>query len=179
MRLHRIHACVAVATLVVGAIQAPRLALANGVGENAVWQFQTSGDKVNQAAVQDMIQKRAMGYYNAPVYTTNIDRQFNCNQSANATGSDGTQGASALSPSNSGATSGATGNANSNTGGVDGSRSSSHQGNSGSVGSSTNGNTNTQVTGHSTQALNNNQHNSGNQSASVAGSTGCSFGVLN
>ncbi|MDB5752991.1 MAG: hypothetical protein JWP65_3412 [Ramlibacter sp.] len=154
-------------------------ALANGVGENAGWQFQTSADKVNQAAVQDMIQKRNMGYYTAPVYTTNIERQINCNQSANATGNDSNQGAAALSPTNSGATSGATGNANSNTGGADGSQSSSDQGNSGSVGSSVNGNTTTDVNGKSTQALNNNQHNSGSQNASLAGSTGCTFGVLN
>lgn len=161
------------------AVAAVPAALANGAGESAAWQFQTSADKVNQAAVQDMIQKRNMGYYTAPVYTTNIDRQINCNQSANATGNDSNQGAAALSPSNSGATSDSTGNANTNTGGVDGSTSSSEQGNSGSVGSSVNGNTTTHVNGNSTQALNNNQHNSGSQTASVAGSTGCAFGVLN
>jgi hypothetical protein len=161
------------------ALAAVPAALANGVGENAAWQFQTSADKVNQAAVQDMIQKRNMGYYTAPVYTTNIDRQINCNQSASATGNDSNQGAAALSPSNSGATSDSTGNANTNTGGVDGSTSSSDQGNSGSVGSSVNGNTTTHVSGSADQALNNKQNNSGNQTASVAGSTGCTFGVLN
>lgn len=161
------------------ALAAVPAALANGVGENAAWQFQTSADKVNQAAVQDMIQKRNMGYYTAPVYTTNIDRQINCNQSASATGNDSNQGAAALSPSNSGATSDSTGNANTNTSGVDGSTSSSDQGNSGSVGSSVNGNTTTHVSGSADQALNNKQNNSGNQTASVAGSTGCTFGVLN
>lgn len=161
------------------ALVAAPVALANGAGESAAWQFQTSTDKVNQAAVQDMIQKRNMGYYTAPVYTTNIDRQINCNQSANATGNDSNQGAAALSPSNSGATSDSTGNANTNTGGVDGSQSSSEQGNSGSVGSSVNGNTTTHVSGSADQALNSKQNNSGNQSASVAGSTGCTFGVLN
>ena len=164
---------------VVLAVIAVPAALANGVGENAAWQFQTSADKVNQAAVQDMIQKRNMGYYTAPVYTTNIERQINCNQSANATGNASDQGASALSPSNSGATSGATANSNSNTGGATGGQSSSDQGNSGTVGSSVNGNTTTQVEGNATQALNNSQHNSGSQSASVSGSTGCTFGVLN
>lgn len=155
------------------------VALANGAGESASWQFQTSTDKVNQAVVQDMIQKRKSGYYNAPVYTTNIDRQINCNQSANATGNVSDQGAAALSPSNSGATSDANGNANTNTGGVEGSTSSTDQGNSGSVGSSIKGNTTTQVNGSADQALNSKQNNSGNQSASVAGSTGCTFGVLN
>lgn len=161
------------------ALAAVPAALANGAGESAAWQFQTSADKVNQAAVQDMIQKRNMGYYTAPVYTTNIDRQINCNQSANATGNASDQGAAALSPSNSGATSDSTGNANTNTGGADGGQSSSDQGNSGSVGSSVNGNTTTAVSGSADQALNNNQNNSGTQTASVAGSTGCTFGVLN
>jgi hypothetical protein len=161
------------------ALVATPAALANGAGESASWQFQTSADKVNQATVQDMIQKRNMGYYTAPVYTTNIDRQINCNQSANATGNDSSQGAAALSPSNSGATSDSTGNANTNTSGADGSKSSSDQGNSGSVGSSVNGNTTTHVSGSADQALNSRQNNSGNQSASVAGSTGCTFGVLN
>ncbi|MDB5930429.1 MAG: hypothetical protein JWR60_2136 [Polaromonas sp.] len=161
------------------ALAAVPVALANNVSESVAWQFQTSADKVNQAAVQDMIQKRNMGYYTAPVYTTNIDRQINCNQSANATGNISDQGAAALSPSNSGATSDSTGNANTNTSGVDGSTSSSDQGNSGSVGSNVNGNTTTHVSGSADQALNNKQNNSGNQSASVAGSTGCTFGVLN
>ncbi|CAN5401532.1 hypothetical protein BH10PSE16_BH10PSE16_33360 [soil metagenome] len=159
------------------ALVAAPAALANGAGESASWQFQTSTDKVNQAAVQDMIQKRNMGYYTAPVYTTNIERQINCNQSANATGNESSQGAAALSPSNSGATSNSTGNAN--TSGADSGLTSNDQGNSGSVGSSINGNTTTHVTGSADQALNNNQNNSGNQAASVAGSTGCTFGVLN
>jgi hypothetical protein len=161
------------------ALAAAPAALANGAGENASWQFQTSADKVNQAALQDMIQKRNMGYYTAPVYTTNIGRQINCNQSANATGNDSNQGAAALSPSTGGATSASTGNANTNNGGADGSKSGNDQGNSGSVGSSVNGNTTSHVSGSADQALNNNQNNSGNQSASVAGSTGCTFGVLN
>src|SRR5690606_1082477 len=110
-------------------------AQANGAGENAPWQFQTSSDKANQAVIQDMIQKRNMGYYTAPVYTTNIARQINCNQTASAVGNESSQGAAALSPSNSGATSDATGNANNTSGGAAGGTSSSDQGNSGSVGS--------------------------------------------
>ncbi|WP_293634933.1 hypothetical protein [Polaromonas sp.] len=160
------------------AMVAAPAALANGVGENISWQFQTSADKVNQAVVQDMIQKRKSGYYNAPSYTTNIDRQINCNQSSNATGNNSSQGAAALSPSNSGATSDATGNANANTDSAGGTASNS-QGNSGSVGSSIKGSTTTDVNGSSSQALNNHQNNSGTQTASLAGSTGCTFGVLN
>lgn len=164
---------------VVLAVIAVPFAMANGAGESAPWQFQTSADKVNQAVLQDMIQKRNMGYYTAPVYTTNIDRQINCNQSANATGNQSSQGAAALSPSNSGASSDATGNANTNAGGLGGGTSNSDQGNSGSVGSNVNGNTSTTVSGSADQALNNGQDNSGNQTASVSGSTGCTFGVLN
>ncbi|WP_236581407.1 hypothetical protein [Hydrogenophaga sp. BPS33] len=164
---------------VVLAVIAVPFALANGPGENAAWQFQSSADKVNQAVIQDMIQKRNMGYYTAPVYTTNIARQINCNQTASAVGNESSQGAAALSPSNSGATSDATGNANNNSGGAAGGTSNSDQGNSGSVGSNVNGNTTTEVRGSADQALNNQQGNSGTQSASLAGSTGCSFGVLN
>lgn len=163
------------------ALVAAPAALANGVGENISWQFQTRADKVNQAVVQDMIQKRKSGFYSPPNYTTNIDRQFNCSQTPNAIGNDSNQGASALSPSNSGSKSDATGNANANTSGAGGAggTASNSQGNSGSVGSSINGSTNTDVNGSSSQALNNNQNNSGNQSASLTGSTACTFGVLN
>lgn len=161
------------------AVMAIPAALANGAGESAPWQFQTPADKAHQAMVLEMVQKRNMGYYTAPVYTTNIDRQINCNQSANATGNESSQGAAALSPSNSGATSDATGNDNTNSGGANGSTANSDQANSGSVGSSVRGNTNTRVRGSADQALNNRQDNSGDQSAGVTGSYGCTFGVLN
>lgn len=157
------------------AVLAAPVALANNVSESIAWQFQTSADKVNQAAVQDMIQKRNMGYYTAPVYTTNIDRQINCNQSANATGNISDQAAAALAPSNSGASGITKGNESTSTDG----QTSNDQGNSGGVGTHINGNTTTAVSGSADQALNNNQNNSGNQSASVSGSTGCTFGVLN
>jgi len=153
-------------------------ALANGPGENGNWQFPTSAEKVNQAAIQDMIQKRNMGYYTAPVYTTNIARQINCNQTASATGNQGSQGAAALSPSTSGATSNSTGNANANTNSATGT-SASDQANSGTVASNVNGNTSAGVSGTSSQALNSTQTNSGTQGANVTGSTGCTFGALN
>lgn len=162
----------------VAVITAPT-AMANGAGESAAWQFQTRADKAHQAMVLDMMNKRNMGFYTAPVYTTNIDRQINCNQTADATGNLSSQGAAALTPSNSGATSTATGNDNTNTGGSNGSSSSSDQANSGSVGANVKGDTNTHVRGSADQALNNRQDNSGDQSASVSGSNGCTFGVLN
>ncbi len=37
--------------------------MANNVGENSAWQFQTSADKANQAAIQDMVQRRKAGSY--------------------------------------------------------------------------------------------------------------------
>jgi hypothetical protein len=155
-------------------------ASANNVGENAAWQFQTSADKVNQAAVQDMIQKRKSGYYAAPVYTTNIDRQFNCNVTASALGNDGTNSTIANSPSTTGASSTSVGNDNATqVRGGDGSLADTAQTNTGSVGSFVRGSTNTNVEGWSRQALNSDQRNTGDQSAQVTGSSACAFGTIN
>jgi len=153
---------------------------ANNVGENVAWQFQTSADKVNQAAIQDMIQKRRSGYYAAPIYTTNIERQYNCNVSATAQGNQGTNNMIANSPTTSGSTASATGNDNhthvdgpgTGTAGTD-------QDNSGSVRSSIDGGTSTSVRGSADQALNSEQTNSGDQYASVEGASACQFGLLN
>lgn len=157
-------------------------AAANNVGENVAWQFQTSADKVNQAAVQDMLQKRRSGYYAAPVYTTIIDRQYNCNVNATAQGNDGTNSTVANSPSNSGAAANATGNDNTTQirggSGADIDNAAA-QANSGAVGSYVHGSTSTNVAGWSSQALNSNQSNTGNQSAQVSGSSACAFGALN
>jgi len=153
---------------------------ANNVSENSAWQFQSSVDRVNQAAIQDMIRKRKSGYYAAPSYTTNIGRQYNCNVTANAVGNDGNNSTVANSPSNSGANSKANGNENtSGVAGGKGSQANTGQGNSGSVGSSVNGSTNTDVTGWASQALNSHQNNSGDQRAQVNGSSACAFGALN
>jgi len=155
-------------------------ALANNVGENVAWQFQTSADKVNQAAVQDLMQKRRSGYYAAPVYNTYIDRQYNCDLSANATGNHGTNSTVANSPGTSGANANATGNDNATDVGNTGSSTvGSGQANSGTVGAGIHGGTSSYVSGYASQALNSNQTNSGNQSASVSGSSACVFGALN
>lgn len=154
--------------------------LANNVGENTAWQFQTSADKVNQAVIQDMIQKRKTGYYAAPVYTTNIERQYNCNVSASAQGNQGTNNTIANSPTTSGASANSTGNDNETH--VDGPGSgsaTSGQDNSGSVRSSIDGSTIIRVRGSADQALNSEQTNSGNQYASVDGASACQFGALN
>ena len=158
--------------------------LANNAGENAAWQFQSAADKVNAAAVQDMIQKRKSGYYAAPVtnnnYITNIDHQYNCDVAANATGSQGTNSTVANSPSSAGASSQSTGNANqADVGTYGATQVGSNQTNTGVVGAAAAGNTANYVNGTAWQALNSNQTNSGNQSASVSGSTACAYGALN
>jgi hypothetical protein len=154
-------------------------ASANNVGENAAWQFQTSADKVNQAALQDMIQKRKSGYYAAPTYTTNIGRQYNCNVTATAQGNSGSNSAIANSPSTSGASADSVGNENWTDSDGGGGNVGTGQSNGGSVGSSVHGSTNTHVDGTATQALNSTQSNTGNQSAAVDGSSACAFGALN
>jgi len=155
-------------------------AQANGVGENQAWQFQTTADKVNQAAIQDMIQKRKSGYYAAPVYTTNIERQYNCDVNASAQGNQGSNTSIANSPTTTGSSSRAIGNDNATdingTGTAD---AGSFQGNDGDIGSRIDGGTRTSVHGSAQQALNSDQSNTGDQVASVDGSTACQFGALN
>lgn len=171
-----VHVALVVALLLVAA---PR-AQANNAGENAAWQFQTSTDKVNQAAVQDMIRKQKSGYYAAPVYNTTVGRQYNCNVSATSTGNDGNNSTVANSPANAGARSGATGNdSNSAVGTLGAAVVGTNQANAGTVGSAVVGGTSTQVQGAAWQALNSAQGNTGAQTAGVNGSAACAFGVLN
>lgn len=159
---------------------APLVAFANNVGENAAWQFQTSTDKVNQAAIQDMIHKQKSGYYAAPVYNTTIGRQYNCNVSATSTGNDGNNSTVANSPSTAGSTSNASGNdSRTAVGTLGGATVGTSQANSGAVASGIVGGTSSQVQGAANQALNSTQGNAGAQTASVGGSSACAFGVLN
>jgi hypothetical protein len=133
-----------------------------------------------------MILRRRGGYYSAPVYTTNIDHQYNCTISAAATGNQGSTSAVANSPSTSGAAVSATGN--SNVSDIDGfgdesgdsAENDNTQTNSGRVGARVSGSTSTSVRGSASQVLNTTQTNSGAQTASVQGASGCSFaGPLN
>lgn len=172
-------------------------ASANGYGENQSWQFRTSADKANNAAIEDMILRKKGGYYGAfsttynTYNTTNIGTQTNCNLTATAAGNSGTNSmtGSASSPvvSNSGSTSSsATGNSNANTStgstgrgqpGIDTSQANDGSVGSGVYGSSTNvgsGAINA-AGGTNYQSLNSEQGNSGNQTASVSGSSACSF----
>ncbi|MDD3800048.1 MAG: hypothetical protein PHE36_12815, partial [Novosphingobium sp.] len=92
----------------------PPAAMANNVGENYAWQFQTTADKANQAAILDLIEKKKSGYYSPPIttYITSIDRQYNCTVGATATGNQGTNTNLANSPTTTGPSSSATGNDN-------------------------------------------------------------------
>ena len=155
-------------------------AQANNVGENGAWQFRSSADLANLAAVLDVIQKKQSGSYAAPAYTTNIARQYNCGVTATATGNSGTQTALANSPTVSGAAASAQGNlANNAIDGEAGGGSTTSQGNSGAVAASISGGTSASVSGSPSLALNSTQTNSGAHSASATGSTGCAFGALN
>jgi hypothetical protein len=159
------------------------VALANNVGENYAWQFETSADKVNKAAIADMIERRENGFYEAPIYNTNIERQYNCSVASTATGNEGTNTNLANAPSTSGPVSDATGNdAESDIDGLsaDNLTNTNGQDNSGAINASVDGDIEVSVSGSPNQALNSEQSNTGNQSASIDGSTACEFvGVLN
>jgi hypothetical protein len=154
---------------------------ATNYGESLAWQFRTTADQVNQAAILDLIQKHRGGYYAAPTYTTNIARQVNCSIAATSTGTSGSQGATANSPGVTGAASTATGNANAANGGDgrSGAAIDSSQANSGTISSGIIGGTTATVHGTAWQALNSTQANSGDQTASVQDSNACTFGALN
>lgn len=155
-------------------------AYANNYGESLGWQFRTSADRVNLAAIADLIEKRRSGYYQAPIYNTTIERQYNCGITSSATGNADSQTALANSPSVSGASSIANGNV-SETGVSTGSGASAgtDQANSGAISASVQGDTSATGSGTATQALNSTQTNSGDQTASVSASTACAFGMLN
>lgn len=164
---------------------------ANGWYESRSWQFDTSADKANKAAVLDMIERKKGGYYDGFSTTvnnynnTNIGTQINCNNVADATGNEAGNSQVANSPNvnnSSGIDSNASGNeANNEVGGSGKGSGSSGAGNdqtntgnvdsnvSDSNSSSSSGPINS---GTSRQGLHNHQDNSGNQYASVDG-TAC------
>ena len=161
---------------------------ANGLGEDRSWQFDTSADKANKAAVLDLIERKKGGYYDSFDTTVNnytyIGTQISCSNSATATGniSDNSQVGNAPVVSAGGTvTANTTGNTStgSSTGGglggggsVDGT-----QNNSGELESTVTGNeasgTNTLNLDGNEQLLNNTQDNSGDQTATVDSSTAC------
>jgi hypothetical protein len=186
------------AFVLIAAIHCP--ASANGVGENFSWQFMTTADKTNRAFIEDLRQRKKGGAFAPPVYY--IERQFNCNIAATATGNQGSTSAFAASPSTSGNVTQAKANDSQNrfdtasafdlfgfpnsAGAINdprtatGLNSTSSQSNTGMVQASTNGDVKTTLTQNdSEQVINSNQNSSAPQTATVGSSTACSFGVLN
>ena len=158
----------------------PPAAFANNYGESTAWQFHTSTDRANLAVIADLIAKRKAGYYQAPVYNTTIERQYNCGITSTATGNADSQTALANSPFVTGATSSANGNTSeTDVASRSGASSGTDQTNNGLVSASVSGGTSASGYGTATQALNSTQTNSADQSASVSSSTACAFGTLN
>ena len=99
-------------SMIAAALTAGSSAVANGLGENTAWQFQTTGELANRAYIEDLRRKQQSGFYNSPVYNSFIDNQnnFNCSNSANASGNAGTNTTTANTPNSVGATGSAIGN---------------------------------------------------------------------
>lgn len=167
-------------------------ASANGWYESRPWQFDTSADKANKAAILDLIERKKGGYYDGfsttinNNNTTNVGTQINCNNLADATANEAANSQTSNSPdvnNQSGIDSSANGNVADNdtdSGWKRGSGSGvgNDQDNSGSVSSGvdnseTNSSSGAINVGDSDQDLKNHQNNSGNQYASISGSTAC------
>ncbi len=167
-------------------------ALANGYGEDVPWQFQTTTDMANLAAVESLIQqKRAGGFGPAETNTINnstqnVGTENNCDVTAATTGNAGTNTESANSPINSGSTAGSTGNSNTSSTSQGGAsqgvnKTGSSQSNSGQVSAGNSGNNSSSNSGSATQGLTSTQGNtSSTLSATANGDTACRFtGPLN
>ena len=170
--------------VIIGLLAPGQMAFANNLGENYAWQFQTTGDKVNRAYLEDMRQKKQSGYYAAPIYNTYIDTQYNCSVSSSATGNDSATTAIGNSPTASGHDASSVGNTDTTDFQQQGSSSatnnvSEQQNNTGKIVSRASGEIETTVRGDTFQTLNTDQVNSGDQSASVSGSNACQFAAVN
>jgi hypothetical protein len=176
---HRCQPCLVAVAAFLGSL-ACGPALAQEVGENRAWQFETPQDVAARATVAELTARRRAGVYAAPVYTTTIARQYNCSVAASAAGNSGALSAAANSPTVAGATSGATGNSGTSQVAGDGEPGVLlGQHNAGPVASTAIGSTGASADGTAWQALNSSQSNAGDQRASVQGSTACGFGALN
>lgn len=168
-------------------------AQANGLGENRSWQFDTTVDKANKAAVLDVVERKRGGFYDGfdtyTYNTTTIGTQINCNQSATSLGNEAANGMDSNSASlgstsdvfssgsgndlvdnqdSSGLASGTTTGTNNQTN--DGAVTSDVSGNSTSTSGSIN-------TGATDQVLNNTQDNTnGTQTSDLTSSTACDIG---
>lgn len=160
------------------------VAMANGYDEDESWQFQTSSDMANLAAVQTMIQEKKAGMFkpNKTIstynYNTTIDHETNCSISSEALGNNGSNGMSGNSSSPQGVNADSTGNASTNS--LGGSGSSSTPGsladsstNSGAVNAKASGDTTSSVGGNVDEALNSSQSNNGAQTSTLSNNTAC------
>ena len=166
------------------------------LSETVPWQFQTSADHANKALVNDIIEKKKGGYYNAfqSTYITNIDRQVNCNFQPTSAGNSNanSQDSRVSSPeasSAAGNTATSQGNSSQSSdnlgrGGV----ANNDQTNAGAISSGVSGSPSSSTMapinagyGEGTVGNQTSQNNGGNQTTSVADSSACAFagGSLN
>jgi len=169
---------------------------ANGLLESRSWQFQTTTDKANKAAVLDIIERKNGGFYDG--FNQNVDArtyigaQFNCSNNAQSTGNLADNGQAGPSTSDNSApniSSDSTGNsdttsadaagnaAGTGTVGADLASVTGSQDNSGSIDSGVDGSNiggfGGVSNGSTNQDLLNDQDNSGEQTAGVDDSTAC------
>lgn len=176
---------------------------ANGLLEGRPWQFQTTYDKANKAAVLDLIERKWGGYYdgfNTNIYNeTNIGTQIGCSNNASSTANiadngqagprttdDSAPNISADSVANSDSTtSDGLGNAaGGGTVGADSTTVSGTQSNTGDIDSDVdssqiNSGFGNVRNGNTNQDLLNDQFNSGDQTSGVDYSTACNFAGTN
>jgi hypothetical protein len=170
----------------------PLPAFANNYAEDQAWQFQTPADQAELAVVQDMIQKKQGGDYQAPNYntfnlttnTSTIQHQNNCSVASTVYGNYGSNAESGNQPSAGGPSLSSIGNSSSSSVSQNSASGlpvnlSNGQTNGGAVSTNYSGNaTAVNGSGPVNQVLNSTQTNGGTQTASVSGSTACS-GALN
>jgi len=182
----------ATAILLSAVCAAPAAQAQGWLSESVPWQFQTSADRANRAIVNDMVEKKKGGYYDAfnPTYITNIERQVNCNFQPTSAGnsSSADQAARVASPDvtattgNSASSTGSAYDSTSSTGRNGTSTSSSTQSNTGAISSGVDGSASTTTlapinseNSQGQQDMQVAQTNSGSQSTSVSGSSACLF----
>jgi hypothetical protein len=169
----------------------PLTAVANGLSESHAWQFQTTADKANKAAVVDLIERKKGGFYDGFDTYTYIGSQVNCTNSANATANIAENGQAGPSTESNGqptidAVTQA--NADSTSAGVNGPLLNADDTVSQNGNQSNSGNQITDLTesffdtslgsvrnGSTQQDIENDQFNSGNQDAAIDTSTACNF----
>jgi len=169
----------------------PALHAQGWLGESTPWQFQSSADKANRALINDLVEKKKGGYYDAfkSTYITNIERQVNCNfQPTSAGNSNAAEQASRVASPDTTATTGTSASSlgsqyqstdNLGRGGV----ATNDQANSGTITSGVQDSPSTTTLApinseHSDGQLDMQiaQTNSGSQTTSVSGSSACQFG---